>query len=108
MRSLSKHVTVSRRTTVYQKVWLPPSITLLSHHINSGGNFAALPSSFFTAHLTFRPVAATAMEYHSVPPEERARDEKGNLLPWGYVYKEYVSFEFALALQSAYSRLIYF
>jgi hypothetical protein len=31
------------------------------------------------------------MEYHSVPPEERARDEKGNLLPWGYVYKEYVS-----------------
>jgi hypothetical protein len=48
------------------------------------------------------------MEYHSVPPEERARDEKGNLLPWGYVYKEYVSFEFALALQSAYSRLIYF
>lgn len=30
------------------------------------------------------------MEYHSVPPEERARDEDGNLLPWGYVYKEYV------------------
>lgn len=30
------------------------------------------------------------MEYHFVPPEERARDEKGNLLPWGYVYKEYV------------------
>ncbi|CAL5868997.1 uncharacterized protein PFLUO_LOCUS3225 [Penicillium psychrofluorescens] len=28
------------------------------------------------------------MEYHSVPPEERARDEKGNLLPWGYVYKD--------------------
>lgn len=28
------------------------------------------------------------MEYHFVPPEERARDEKGNLLPWGYVYKE--------------------
>jgi hypothetical protein len=40
------------------------------------------------------------MEYHSVPPEERARDEKGNLLPWGYVYKEYVnccdSFDFIL------------
>ncbi|KAL1965201.1 hypothetical protein VTN77DRAFT_5955 [Rasamsonia byssochlamydoides] len=28
------------------------------------------------------------MEYHFVPPEERARDEKGNLLPWGYVYKD--------------------
>ncbi|KAJ5143555.1 uncharacterized protein N7515_002342 [Penicillium bovifimosum] len=28
------------------------------------------------------------MEYHSVPPEERARDEHGNLLPWGYVYKD--------------------
>ncbi|CDM27343.1 hypothetical protein DTO013E5_8461 [Penicillium roqueforti] len=28
------------------------------------------------------------MEYHSVPPEERARDEDGNLLPWGYVYKD--------------------
>ncbi|CAI7581450.1 unnamed protein product [Penicillium bialowiezense] len=28
------------------------------------------------------------MEYHAVPPEERARDEKGNLLPWGYVYKD--------------------
>jgi len=23
-----------------------------------------------------------------VPPEERARDEKGNLLPWGYIYKD--------------------
>jgi hypothetical protein len=29
------------------------------------------------------------MEYHFVPPEERAKDDKGNLLPWGYVYKEY-------------------
>lgn len=29
-----------------------------------------------------------AMEYHFVPVEERAKDEKGNLLPWGYVYKE--------------------
>ncbi|CAP99619.1 Pc22g23310 [Penicillium rubens Wisconsin 54-1255] len=28
------------------------------------------------------------MEYHSVPLEERARDEDGNLLPWGYVYKD--------------------
>ncbi|CAG8947268.1 unnamed protein product [Penicillium salamii] len=28
------------------------------------------------------------MEYHAVPPEERARDEKGNLLPWGYVHKD--------------------
>ncbi|KAJ5474348.1 hypothetical protein N7475_003914 [Penicillium sp. IBT 31633x] len=28
------------------------------------------------------------MEYHAVPPEERARDEDGNLLPWGYVYKD--------------------
>ncbi|KAL2003551.1 hypothetical protein VTN02DRAFT_3441 [Thermoascus thermophilus] len=28
------------------------------------------------------------MEYHFVPPEERARDEKGNLLPWGYIYKD--------------------
>ncbi|OQE17959.1 hypothetical protein PENSTE_c019G04560 [Penicillium steckii] len=32
------------------------------------------------------------MEYHAVPPEERARDENGNLLPWGYVYKEYDSY----------------
>jgi hypothetical protein len=30
------------------------------------------------------------MEYHFVPPEERAKDDKGNLLPWGYVYKEWV------------------
>ena len=30
------------------------------------------------------------MEYHFVPLEERAKDEKGNVLPWGYVYKEYV------------------
>jgi hypothetical protein len=29
-----------------------------------------------------------AMEYHAVPLEERARDEKGNILPWGYVFKE--------------------
>lgn len=29
------------------------------------------------------------MEYHFVPAEERAKDEKGNLLPWGYVYKEF-------------------
>ncbi|EED15367.1 hypothetical protein TSTA_048110 [Talaromyces stipitatus ATCC 10500] len=28
------------------------------------------------------------MEYHFVPQEERARDDKGNLLPWGYVYKD--------------------
>ncbi|KAL1960496.1 hypothetical protein VTO42DRAFT_7795 [Malbranchea cinnamomea] len=28
------------------------------------------------------------MEYHAVPPEERAKDEKGNLLPWSYVYKD--------------------
>ncbi|KAL4805879.1 hypothetical protein BDV18DRAFT_140078 [Aspergillus unguis] len=28
------------------------------------------------------------MEYHSVPLEERAKDEKGNTLPWGYVYKD--------------------
>ncbi|BDD61641.1 hypothetical protein MPDQ_004544 [Monascus purpureus] len=28
------------------------------------------------------------MEYHFVPLEERAKDEKGNLLPWGYVYKD--------------------
>ncbi|KAJ5166208.1 uncharacterized protein N7482_004989 [Penicillium canariense] len=28
------------------------------------------------------------MEYHAVPPEERARDQDGNLLPWGYVYKD--------------------
>ncbi|KAJ5263315.1 hypothetical protein N7478_010920 [Penicillium angulare] len=28
------------------------------------------------------------MEYHAVPVEERARDEHGNLLPWGYVYKD--------------------
>lgn len=32
--------------------------------------------------------ARTIMEYHSVPVEERAKDEKGNLLPWGYMYKE--------------------
>lgn len=31
------------------------------------------------------------MEYHSVPLEERAKDDKGNILPWGYVYKELVS-----------------
>lgn len=36
------------------------------------------------------------MEYHFVPPEERARDEKGNLLPWGYVYKEYVLTYFSI------------
>ncbi|KKZ59905.1 hypothetical protein EMCG_05291 [[Emmonsia] crescens] len=29
------------------------------------------------------------MEYHAVPLEERARDEKGNVLPWGYVYKDH-------------------
>ncbi|RAL11046.1 uncharacterized protein BO97DRAFT_478889 [Aspergillus homomorphus CBS 101889] len=28
------------------------------------------------------------MEYHFVPPEERARNEKGEMLPWGYVYKD--------------------
>ncbi|EZF31019.1 nucleoporin [Trichophyton mentagrophytes] len=28
------------------------------------------------------------MEYHSVPLEERAKDEKGNTLPWGYLYKD--------------------
>ncbi|KAA8643407.1 hypothetical protein EYZ11_010119 [Aspergillus tanneri] len=28
------------------------------------------------------------MEYHFVPLEERAKDDKGNLLPWGYVYKD--------------------
>ncbi|KAL2820059.1 hypothetical protein BJX63DRAFT_428383 [Aspergillus granulosus] len=28
------------------------------------------------------------MEYHSVPLEERAKDDKGNILPWGYVYKD--------------------
>ncbi|KAF9884469.1 hypothetical protein FE257_001730 [Aspergillus nanangensis] len=28
------------------------------------------------------------MEYHFVPPEERAKDDKGNPLPWGYVYKD--------------------
>ncbi|KAJ5110072.1 hypothetical protein N7532_002717 [Penicillium argentinense] len=28
------------------------------------------------------------MEYHAVPPEERARDENGNMLPWGYIYKD--------------------
>ncbi|EFQ97165.1 hypothetical protein MGYG_00208 [Nannizzia gypsea CBS 118893] len=28
------------------------------------------------------------MEYHSVPLEERAKDEKGNTLPWGYIYKD--------------------
>lgn len=31
------------------------------------------------------------MEYHAVPPEERAQDDKGNPLPWGYVYKECVT-----------------
>src|SRR6266536_285323 len=30
------------------------------------------------------------MEVHSVPVEERAVDEKGNRLPWAYVYSEYV------------------
>ncbi|KAI1928484.1 hypothetical protein LOZ65_001977 [Ophidiomyces ophidiicola] len=28
------------------------------------------------------------MEYHSVPLEERSRDSKGNLLPFGHVYKD--------------------
>lgn len=37
----------------------------------------------------FVGIPSSVMEYHSVPPEERARDEDGNLLPWGYVYKEY-------------------
>lgn len=57
----------------------------------------ALPfsSPFFSRSypVSSYPVAfglRVAMEYHFVPPEERARDEKGNLLPWGYVYKEYV------------------
>ncbi|KAI5306677.1 Nascent polypeptide-associated complex subunit beta [Ascosphaera pollenicola] len=30
------------------------------------------------------------MEYHAVPPEERAKDANGNHLPWAYVSKEYV------------------
>ena len=30
------------------------------------------------------------MEVHSVLPEERARDENGKPLPWGYRYLEYV------------------
>ncbi|RDW72574.1 uncharacterized protein DSM5745_07746 [Aspergillus mulundensis] len=33
-------------------------------------------------------VTAAKMEYHSVPLEERAKDDKGNTLPWGYVYKD--------------------
>ncbi|KAI9367049.1 hypothetical protein BJX61DRAFT_360093 [Aspergillus egyptiacus] len=28
------------------------------------------------------------MEYHAVPLDERAKDEKGNTLPWGYIYKD--------------------
>lgn len=49
-------------------------------------------SLFFITPLSLpSPVLVLAMEYHAVPPEERARDEKGNLLPWGYVYKEYAN-----------------
>ena len=40
------------------------------------------------------------MEYHFVPLEERARDEKGNILPWGYVYKELVVYHFDFQLCS--------
>lgn len=64
-------MTVSRRTKCLPKVL--DLRQLLVHSLSSF--FLPTPSIF-------------AMEYHAVPPEERARDEKGNLLPWGYVYKE--------------------
>ncbi|WEW61412.1 hypothetical protein PRK78_006902 [Emydomyces testavorans] len=56
--------------------------------------FQRLPQ--FTQHYLNDPdcrlkkfaTSALKMEYHSVPPEERARDPKGNLLPFGYVYKD--------------------
>lgn len=45
--------------------------------------------SFHTFQLQIKLLRISKrMEYHAVPPEERARDENGNLLPWGYVYKE--------------------
>ena len=30
------------------------------------------------------------MQVHAVPEEERARDSRGQALPWGYAYAEYV------------------
>jgi hypothetical protein len=63
--------------------------------------FTVISSSISAVNLNFTALTALIMEYHAVPPEERARDEQGNLLPWGYVYKEYVSFELAMALQSS-------
>lgn len=52
---------------------------------------ALLLSSYRSIRLTLASLSfsrLTTMEYHFVPQEERARDDKGNLLPWGYVYKE--------------------
>lgn len=68
-----------RRTGVYTKV--------LDLRKLSIPRYVALSSPFATPY-TYLAGIALAMEYHSVPPEERARDEKGNLLPWGYVYQE--------------------
>ncbi|KAJ6179828.1 hypothetical protein N7519_010289 [Penicillium mononematosum] len=69
---------------------MPDKFTLLriiSQNLpfSSSHFFTSLPSAF-TLSLDYIP--STVMEYHSVPPEERARDEDGNLLPWGYVYKD--------------------
>lgn len=77
---------------VYQKFWLlryltaretcPLSITPAKASIASSSH---PPTSL---ERTYIQVFLGVMEYHAVPPEERARDEDGNLLPWGYVYKE--------------------
>lgn len=75
---------VSGRTSVYQKVSL--DFAGLSHPRRSFHHNH--PAIFSFIHCLVRSQWPLVMEYHAVPPEERARDEKGNLLPWGYVYKE--------------------
>lgn len=89
-------MTVSRRTSVYQKFWLsrcPADIfTLFRFHLSEPHfqRFYFFTSIDLELIQSFNDILSAVMEYHSVPLEERARDEDGNLLPWGYVYKEYV------------------
>ncbi|KAI9044943.1 uncharacterized protein KD926_011116 [Aspergillus affinis] len=53
-------------------------------------SLSTLPISLFSFLEKFKTPSLPfpSMEYHFVPPEERAKDDKGNLLPWGYVYKD--------------------
>lgn len=69
------------RARIYSFCWIS---TLLSHFQLSEHP----PKELFDLLEEVLRHPILAMEYHFVPPEERARDEKGNLLPWGYVYKE--------------------